>query len=107
MILYESLSQSMNALRAEGYTEEFSFGKNKIIDRRTGLQIAPGDLIIDHVCRFEGNTDPADEAVLYAISSPKHGVKGLLVNGYGISSDGALSELLERIHDEHTLHDLR
>jgi hypothetical protein len=36
--------------------------------------------------RFEGNSDPGDEAIVYGIES-NNGMKGVLVNGYGYSSE--------------------
>jgi hypothetical protein len=44
------------------------------------------DLAIADVYRCEGDSDPSDEAIVYAIESTS-GIKGILINGYGISSD--------------------
>jgi hypothetical protein len=49
------------------------------------------------VYRFEGESDPSDEAILYAISSEKHGLKGLLVNGYGVSSDPLTEAMVSKL----------
>jgi quercetin dioxygenase-like cupin family protein len=49
------------------------------------------------VYRFEGASNPDDESIVYAISSAKFGVNGVLVNGYGISADEASSKLVERL----------
>ena len=46
---------------------------------------------------FEGQTDPADEAILYAISSDNHAIKGMLVSGYGIYTEGVTDELLAKL----------
>lgn len=51
---------------------------------------------ITEVHRFEGNTDPADEAIVYAIES-KDGIKGALVNGYGASSNPAIDKLIKNL----------
>lgn len=50
------------------------------------------DFEIVEVFRFEGNTDPSDEAIVYAIESVK-GTKGILVSGYGISAEGMSAEM--------------
>ena len=40
-----------------------------------------------------------DEAVVYAISSPVFGVKGVLVNAYGIYADEASDVLVQKLHE--------
>ena len=41
--------------------------------------------------------DPADESIVYALASPS-GVKGILVAGYGATTDEASTETLKRLH---------
>ncbi|MFZ1800332.1 MAG: hypothetical protein WAU24_10760 [Chitinophagaceae bacterium] len=48
--------------------------------------------------RFEDASNPDDLSVLYAISSSKFGVKGVLVNGYGISADAAADAIIARLN---------
>ncbi|WP_315817399.1 hypothetical protein [Paraflavitalea speifideaquila] len=45
---------------------------------------------------MEGNSDPADEAVVYAIES-RQGEKGVLVDGFGPSSDTASEAMVEKL----------
>ena len=52
---------------------------------------------IDKSFRFDVDENPADQAMLYAISSEKHHLKGLLVNGYGLYSDDMVNEMLEKL----------
>ena len=60
-------------------------------------ELAMDEFEIMDVYRYEGESDPADEAAVYAIVSSS-GVKGILVTGYGLNSDGASSETLKNIH---------
>ena len=53
--------------------------------------------VIDKFYRFEGESNPSDEAILYAISSTKHDLKGVLVNGAGIYTDDITNEMLESL----------
>ena len=60
-------------------------------------------LIINYVqvyYRFEGLSDPGDEAVVYAISSAKYNLKGTLVNGYGIYSEPLVDEMVKALRDK-------
>ncbi len=90
---YGTLSQTINGLKKEGYTMDFNIQEDHLADRI----LSPDDFEIDKVFRFEGETNPEDQSILYAISSPKFGTKGLLVNGYGISSDAMSNQLISKL----------
>ncbi len=91
------LSEVMNELRKRGYTEDFNL-QNDCIDCQTGkFKLHPDDFVIDRFYRFEGASDPADQAILYAISSEKYNLKGVLVNGYGTSSDALTDGMVRKL----------
>lgn len=94
---YISLSDAINDLKAKGYTEDFNLLQNCIECRERNFKIFHNEFHIDQVFRFDVNTDPGDQSVLYAISSDKHNVKGLLVNGYGIYTEDLSNEMLEKL----------
>jgi hypothetical protein len=94
---FGTLSETINGLKEEGYTLDFNLGKECIICHQQNTALSPEDFEIDKVYRFEGESNPDDESILYAISSKITGEKGLLVNGYGISSDDASSVLVEKL----------
>ena len=92
-----TLSGTMNELRKKGYTEDFNL-KTDCLDCRGGaIRISPDDFQIDEYFRFEGPSDPADSSILYAISSQKHRLKGVLVNGYGIYTDPVTDAMAKKL----------
>lgn len=92
-----TLSEILNVLKSRGYTEDFNLMEDCINCQSRKLKITPEDFHIDKYYRFEGQSDPGDAAVLYAISSDKHNIKGVLVNGYGVYSDSLTDEMLEKL----------
>ena len=98
---YGTLSETINGLKKEGYDLDFNIQEQCIICNQTNIALSPEDFEIDRAYRFEGQSDPEDESVLYAISSAKYNVKGLLVNGYGIYSDDASTALVEKLQQHH------
>ena len=95
-----TLSEITNMLKEKGYNIDFNLKESCIECGGNYLQIFPGEFIIDkHYC-FEGISDPADEAIVYAISSPKYNLKGVLVNGYGISSDKIINEMIKALDEK-------
>jgi hypothetical protein len=94
----DTLSGRLNQLKEEGYVEDFNLREACIVCRGGTLQLTDEEFTVDKFYRFEGETDPSDEAILYAISSDKHALKGVLVNGYGISSDSMTDRLMAKLH---------
>ncbi len=94
---YDTLSEAMNELKKEGYTEDFNIHHDSLICKDGTLKLFHDDFVVDKFFRFEGDSDPADESILYAISSPKNNLKGVLVNGYGISSESMANDLVEKL----------
>jgi len=98
---YNTLVETMEALREEGYVEDFNLKENFIECQFGKFQIRHHEFEIDKFFRFEGETDPADESILYAISSEKYGLKGVLVNGFGIYSDPISDEMMKKLSFGH------
>lgn len=94
---FGTVSETINGLRKEGYTLNFNIRQDCIICHRTNTVLSPDDFEIDKTYRFEGESNPDDEAIVYAISAPKSGVKGVLVNAYGIYADDASAALVEKL----------
>ena len=94
---YGTLSQTIDGLKSDGYTLDFNIANNHLYCDEVNIKLSPEDFEIDKVYRFEGESDPEDESILYAISSAKNNLKGTLVNGYGISSDNVSNQLISKL----------
>ena len=88
---YKTLSETISDLNNQGYSHDFN------IANIFSAVLSPKDFEIDRVHRFEGASNPDDQCILYAISSLKLGVKGILVNGYGISAVDETNELVSKL----------
>ena len=95
---YDTLTQAMEALRMQGYTEDFNLQGNCIECRAGEISLSPDEFQIDKIFRFYGANDPADESVLYAVSSHDATLKGVLVNGYGATADELSDEMVEKLN---------
>ena len=94
-----TVSEVLTHLKEEGYTVDFNLRDDCLMGPGDALQLYPNEFLVDKHYRFEGMSDPGDEAVVYAISSPRHGVKGTLVNGYGISSEALSAEMVKALQE--------
>ena len=95
MYAYDTVSAAVSELKKRGYSMDFNLKDNCLICHEDKFDI--NDFEIVEFYRFEGDSDPADEAVVYAIESSK-GQKGVLVNGYGPTSDAMSAEMAKKLH---------
>ena len=96
MFVYDTVAEAVQGLKERGYTIDFNLEPDRLVCHKTPLSLAPADFEIAEVYRFEGNSDPADEAAVYGIESAD-GQKGLLVTGFGISAEGVGPEMVEKL----------
>lgn len=94
---FGTLSETINGLIKCGYTLDFNVHKECLVCLEREFVLKPDDFQIDKLYRFEGQSNPEDQSILYAISSARFGIKGLLVDGYGISSDEEVSNFVGKL----------
>tara|TARA_R110002049_G_C8867167_1_gene538723 strand:+ start:117 stop:410 length:294 start_codon:yes stop_codon:yes gene_type:complete len=94
MKTYDTLSETINNLQQRGYTYDFNLKPECLECASLKIEIQPEDFEVDETHRFEGMSSTDDNSVLYAISS-KNGVKGLLVDAYGVYAEN-ISELMRK-----------
>lgn len=96
MHVYETETEAIADLKKRGFLIDFNLSFNCIICHETPISLMPSEFEIVEVYRFEGQTDPSDSSIIYAIES-KHGEKGVLVNAYGIYSDPVSDEMIGKL----------
>ncbi len=95
MYTYDTVTEAIKGLKDRGFTIDFNLLENCIVCNDTKFNVDDFEIVEFH--RFEGDSDPSDEAVVYAIQS-NNGMKGVLVNGYGISADALSSEMAKKLN---------
>jgi len=73
MYHYATVSKALEELKEKGFTVDFNLQEERI---KNGAD----EFEIEHIYRYEGQTDPGDEATVYGIRS-KTGEKGVYVAG--------------------------
>lgn len=93
----DTLSSALQTLRGRGYTEDFNLRPDCLYCAAYDLQLRPEQFQVDSVFRFEGPSDPADQSILYAISAREPGLRGVLVNAYGVYADPLTAAMEARL----------
>lgn len=97
---YQTVTEALNDLYKRGYTFDYSLltEEDCIFCKDKSHNLNSDEFEIDEVYRFEGDTDPGDEMIVYAISSITGNNKGTLVNAFGIYSDSNNTKIVEKLH---------
>ena len=94
-LLADSVSTVTDAvalLDREGYGDDLHLDSEGLDCRSCGTS-HPADLVeVDRVFRFEGPSDPADEAIVLGLRCPACGARGSLVSAFGPDADPALAQ---------------
>ena len=97
---YSSLSEAIRDLQRLGYTEDFNLC-DVGVENKSKKKIHRGaDLNVVKYYRFEGETNPGDNSILYVIETST-GEKGLLLDAYGTYSGNVSREMIEKLKIKH------
>ncbi len=92
---YTTLSGAVDGLQKAGYLDELICNDRGLFNYERALD--PERFTIDSFHRFEGPSDPADMAIVYAVSSLYYGLKGLLVGAFGTYATGFIHKMVQAI----------
>lgn len=90
---YNTVSEAIEELNKEGFVIDYNLNENNLLSKTSKYNINNFEVV--GVYRYEGETDPSDEAVVYAVQEKGGENKGLIVDGYGSSNTSEVSEVLK------------
>jgi hypothetical protein len=83
----DTVTEAVTLLEADGYTANF-FPKSQAFHCTACGSIAdPSQVVVDRIFRFEGSSNPDDEAIVLALQCPICHTKGVMVAAYGPTAD--------------------
>lgn len=86
--------------RDDGYTAQFTVVEGgRIGTQAGGRTFEPEELVIDHLHRYEGVTNPGDEELLVALSAADGSIRGTLTLAYGPYATADEAEVARRLPD--------
>lgn len=85
---YASVSKALQELKELGFVFDFNINDSE-------FKSNPHDFEIVHIYRYEGDSNPDDEATVYGIrSKSKSDKKGVFVSGYAANSESVSARFL-------------
>jgi hypothetical protein len=98
MTTYNNLVEATNDLMKRGYTENLSLEGETVDDKNKNIHMTADDFEIDEFYRFEGASNPDDMSIIYAVTSRKYNLKGVLINAFGTYANNSSSAIEAKLH---------
>lgn len=86
---YASVIEALEELKSMGFTVDFNLQEETIFNN-------PNNYEILHIYRYEGDSNPDDEAIVYGIKS-NTGKKGVFVSGFSPNSESEAAKVLHEL----------
>lgn len=94
---FETVTEALQWLNTQGFTENFNLDTDCLRYNSNTLRMSPEEFKIEYLFRFEGDTDPGDEDIVYGIISDIYNVKGVLTSAFGIYADSTSAEMIKKL----------
>jgi len=92
----KSLSMLSNKMVLNGYDDDFKITDEGLKSLKTEKVYSPEQINVINFFRFEGQSDPNDNTIMYVIET-SDGLKGTLVDAYGAYADRKVSEFMTSV----------
>lgn len=97
MRTYDTVTEAVAGLRKRGFNVDFNIAFDKLLCIQNNVCLNPSEFEIVETYRFEGETNPSDEDVVYAVESKDGTMKGIVTSAYGIYADSISTEMIRKL----------
>lgn len=92
----KSLTTCLNRIIADGFTEDFKLENVRLTALQHNRQYTPAQIQVINSFRFEGFSNPHDNAILYLIET-FDGLKGTLIDTFDVSSPRPIENFIGEV----------
>jgi hypothetical protein len=106
METYDTVTEALTGLKTRGYSLDFNISFDNIKCEEHNICLNPNEFEIVEVYRFEGDTNPSDEDVVYAVESKdarpddpvgRGKVKGTITSAFGMYADSISNQMIQKL----------
>ena len=95
-----TVTEAVALLRREGYLDDVEIDGAALACARTESVHPLSSVVVDHTFRFEGDSDPADEAIVLGLRFPDADLKAVLVSAFGPGAAPETAAFFARLRND-------
>lgn len=96
----ETVTEAVQILEGRGFSGSFRVADTAVHCHSCATAHPPAALVVRATFRFEGASDPADEAIVLGVECRTCAIRGIVVSAFGPEADPELLALLDRLEPE-------
>jgi hypothetical protein len=93
-----TLTERVNKAVMDGYVENFKVTNMGLFAPSLNKCYRPEEIQVVNFYRFEGESDPADNTIMYIIETTD-GIKGTLIDAYGPYADAVVNKFMKEVEE--------
>ncbi len=93
---FDTMTEALTNLNRRGFTYTFEIEEGGARCIETGELVEPENVAIEEYHRFEGESNPDDMSVVYAVITSS-GLKGTFIDAYGAYSSSHTGSFLKEV----------
>ncbi|MBA3674344.1 MAG: phosphoribosylpyrophosphate synthetase [Chitinophagaceae bacterium] len=97
MTNYDTVTEAVKGLKERGYTIDFNIAFDKLMCSQNKICLHPDEFKITEVHRFEGDSNPDDEDIVYAVESKDKKIKGVITSAFGLYADPISNKIIQKL----------
>jgi len=95
----DTVTEAVAFLRNAGYTDDVALQGAELACARTESTHPLASVIVDHTFRFEGDSDPGDEAIVLGLRFPDANLRAVLVSAFGHDAEPETARFFRRLRN--------
>jgi hypothetical protein len=95
---YSTLSEASTELKIRGFNANLKVNENEKLIDSEGNQFNPSQVTLIEFHRFEGMSNSADSAIIYAVET-KSGEKGTVIDSFGADASEVTANFMKQVKD--------
>ena len=93
-----TLTYCVNKAVKDGYVKNFKINDRGLCTEDSDTYYHPGQIKVSNYFRFEGQSDPGDNSILYVMETDD-GIKGTLIDAYGAYADPKVNKFMQEVEE--------
>lgn len=94
---YDTVTEAVSELKKRGFSIDFNIAFDKIICTDNKICLHPDEFEIVEAYRFEGDSNPDDEDVVYAVEAKDGSLKGVITSAFGMYADAVSNKIIQKL----------